>query len=222
MVVGEKSDSRTGRMGVVMRVRTGAAAMALLVLVSGEGSLCAQTASAGYLPDSASPFGPPPAAEPADAAVAMPELAFTPTGAEAADFDKYYAFHRNGTDLDTAFADLVECDGYARGLQSGLNYQQVPYPYAGSMAGAVGGALGSAMAAAIFGSAEKRRLRRVNMRTCMNYKGYDRYGLPKPVWDKFNFEEGLSGVGDDKRYAYLRQQAMVAASGKLQGEALGL
>jgi hypothetical protein len=206
-----------------VKVRVGAA-VALVAIASGETSLQAQQAlaPASSLQDSASPFGPPPAA-PADAVpVAMPELAFTPDGTEAADFDKYYAFHRDATDFDTAFADLAECDGYARGLQSGINYQQVPYPYAGTMAGAVGGALGSAMAMAIFGSAEKRRLRRVNMRTCMNYKGYDRFGLAKSVWDKFNFDEGLSSLGDEKRYRYLRQQAMVASAGKLQGKALGL
>lgn len=178
-----------------------------------------------YLPDSASPFGPIKGDDPAASPVALPDISYTPSAAgapEANDFDKYYAFHRADTDFATAYADIVECDGYARGLQTGMDYQQVPYPYAGTMAGAVGGAIGSAMAMAIFGSAEKRRMRRVNMRTCMNFKGYQRYGLPKPVWERFNFEEGLSGVTPVKRQVYLKQQAMVASSGTLQGKDLGL
>ena len=79
------------------------------------------------------------------------------------------------------------------------------------MAGAVGGAIGNLMVAAIFGSAEKRRMRRINMRTCMAYKGYDRYGLPKALWEKFNFEEGLDGVSADVRKDLLLQQAMLAS-----------
>lgn len=206
-----------------MGVKAGAAVLAVVALVSGEAAAVAQQTSAGavYLTDSASPFTHPPKASDGEP-VKMPALAFTADGTEAADFDKYYAFHRDGTDYETAFADLVECDGYARGLASGFDYQQPSYLYDGTMAGALGGAIGSALVMAIFGSAEKRRMRRVNMRTCMNYKGYDRFGLPKSVWDTFNFEEGLSGMKDEKRYVYLRQQAMVASSGQLQGKALGL
>ncbi|URW76259.1 hypothetical protein M9980_03260 [Sphingomonas donggukensis] len=206
-----------------MRFGGGAAALAVVAMVAAEVPATAQQAASGttYLADSGSPFGAP--GEVGDAAsVTMPELAFKGDGTEAANFDKYYAFHRADTDFSTAFADISECDGYARGLQSGIGYMQTPYPYAGTLGGAIGGALGNAMAVMIFGSAEKRRLRRVNMRTCMNFKGYDRYGLTKDVWDKFNFEEGLSGVDADKRRAFLKQQALVAASGNLQGKALGL
>lgn len=176
-----------------------------------------------YLPDSATPFAPPPALTDAErAAVVMPALAYREGPEDAKTFDKYYYFHRADTDFATAYADIVECDGYARGLQSGIGYMQTPYPYAGTMAGALGGAIGNALAAAIFGSAEKRRLRRINMRTCMHYKGYSRYGLPKSTWEPFNFEEGLSGVSQAERDKLLRQQALVAASGTTQGRELGL
>lgn len=218
------SDSGGIARGLQIVIRVSGAFVAALAIVSIGSQSAAQDMSSGgkSLPDSTSPFGPPPAAEPDDAPVTMPALAFTADGTEAANFDKYFAFHRDGTDYATAFADLVECDGYARGLESGINYQQPIYPYAGTIGGALGGALGSALADAIYGSAAKRRLRRVNMRACMNYKGYDRYGLPKAVWERFNFEEGLSSVRDEKRYVFLRQQAMVASSGRLQGKALGL
>ena len=203
-----------------MRKGGRAAALAVFALMLGETSALAQKVT--YLSDSASPFGPPSADLSDRAGVTMPVLAFKSDGTEAADFDKYYVFRRADTDFATAYADIAECDGYARGLQSGIGYVQTPYPYAGTMAGAVGGAIGSAMAMMIFGSAEKRRLRRVNMRTCMHFKGYQRYGLPKDLWDKFNFEEGLSGVSEEKRQAYLKQQALVASAGTLQGKELGL
>ncbi|MEG3085779.1 hypothetical protein [Sphingomonas sp. PB4P5] len=203
-----------------MRVGGRAAALAVLALVMSEASVSAQ--SVRYLADSTSPFGPPSAELSDTTGVTMPVLAFTSDGTEAADFDKYYVFRRADVDFATAYADIAECDGYARGLQSGIGYTQTPYPYAGTMAGAVGGAIGNVMAMMIFGSAEKRRLRRVNMRTCMHFKGYQRYGLPKDLWDKFNFEEGLSGVSEEKRQAYLKQQALVASSATLQGKELGL
>lgn len=183
----------------------------------------AQAVPGGSPVDSSSPFGP--AVLPADAGaqVAMPELAFTPTPENIENYDKYYVFHRDGADLASAYADIRECDGYASGLRSGIGYMQPAYPYAGTMAGAVGGAVGNALAAAIFGSAEKRRLRRVNMRTCMNFKGYARYGISKDRWKAFNFEEGFSGVPQEERERLLRQQAMVASSAaRPTGEDLGL
>ncbi|WP_010543303.1 hypothetical protein [Sphingomonas elodea] len=174
------------------------------------------------LADSASPFGKPEAAELDPASVKMPELAFTPSPTDAEDFDKYYYFHRDSTDFATAYADLRECDGYASGLSSGIDYTGVPYPYTGTMAGALGGAIGSALAVAIFGSAEKRKARRVNMRLCMFYKGYQRFGLPKSLWTEFNFEEGIGHVGHERRVELLKRQALVAAQATPKGEALGL
>jgi hypothetical protein len=63
----------------------------------------------------------PPAATKATAAVdpasvPMPKLAFTPDAEIERNYFKYFFFHRDGTDFATAYADLQECDGYARGL----------------------------------------------------------------------------------------------------------
>lgn len=162
---------------------------------------------------------PPP---PDQATVKMPELAFTTTPEIEDSFDKYFYFNRAGTNYVEAWSDLIDCDLLASGLSSGVGYQPVYYPYAGTMAGAVGGAIGNAMAAAIFGSAEKRRVRRVNMRRCMHYKGYQRYGLEKELWQKFNFEEGFSMTDAPERSAKLGQQALVAAGPKPMGKELGL
>ncbi|MEI9850449.1 MAG: hypothetical protein WDN24_05830 [Sphingomonas sp.] len=41
----------------------------------------------------------------------------------------------------------------------------------------------------------------------MSFKGYQRYGLPKDVWQEFNFEEGFSDLEEKRRQAFLKQQA---------------
>ena len=155
------------------------------------------------------------------AAIPMPALAFTPDPKFEKDFDKYYYFHRTGTDFKTALADLRDCDGLSRGLASPFGYMDTPYPYAGTLAGAAGGAIANLMVAAIFGSAQVRATRRTNMRRCMNFKGYERYGLPKDMWQKFNFEEGFSSLEEGKRQAFLKQQAKVASGDAPKTEALG-
>jgi hypothetical protein len=159
---------------------------------------------------------------PDPATVVMPKLDFAETEADRADYDKYFYFHRTDTGFEEALADLRECDGMSQGLQSGLQYQQAPYPYAGTMAGAAGGILGNLLAEAIVGSAEKRKLRRVNMRRCMGYKGYARYGLQKDLWQEFHFEEGFSGEEESKRQTMLAQQAKVASGSKPVAGELGI
>ena len=148
---------------------------------------------------------------PDPASVPMPNLAFTPTDEDVRNYEKYFYFHREGNDFGTAYADLQECDAYARGLafrSSGA----VPYvPVAGVLPAAIGGAIGSAVADAVFGSAERRRLRRVTIRTCMGFKGYRTYGLSKALWEEFNFDEGLSQVPEDRRQRLLQMQARAAS-----------
>ena len=90
------------------------------------------------------------------------------------------------------------------------------------LGGVLGGAIGSALADAIYGSAEERRKRRVNMRRCMNFKGYARYGLSKDLWNEFNFEEGNRTVPEQERQGMLAQQAKVASGPKPAGGELGL
>lgn len=188
---------------------------------------CAGSAAWGQstgtvIAESASPFAVAAVSNDDAAGVAMPVLAYTLGADDAQDFDKYFYFHRPQTDFATAHADITECDGYAQGLSSGMGYQQVPYPYAGTLGGVIGGAIGNALANAIFGSGEKRRVRRLNMRQCMHFKGYDRYGLPKSVWETFNFEEGHGSVEPARRALFLKQQALVAATATPTGEVIGL
>jgi hypothetical protein len=157
------------------------------------------------------------------AAVQTPALAFQETPQIAADYDKYFYFHRPDTSFDEAYADITECDALARGARYYVGSGE-PYPgYYGvnyGLGGAIGGAIASAMVDAIFGSAERRKMRRTNMRTCMHYKGYDRYGLDRDQWKIFNFEEGNGPEEPDIRARDLLVQARVAAGPKPQHEAL--
>ena len=58
------------------------------------------------------------------------------------------------------------------------------------------------------------------MRNCMYYKGYDRYGLEKDLWQEFNFEEGNSREEAESRAQKLMMQARVASGPKPEQEAL--
>ena len=162
---------------------------------------------------------PPPTPDPAK--LELPDLRGATTPGDEADFDKYFYFHRADTNFEQALADIRECDGYARGLSSPYGYQDVPYPYAGTLAGAAGGVIGNLMVAMIFGSAELRKARRTNMRRCMNYKGYDRHGLNKDAWQQFHFEEGLRKVDEDERQLMLAKQAKAASLIAPAGRVLG-
>jgi len=151
-------------------------------------------------------------------AVAIPDLAYAPDPAIAADFDKYFFFHRPGTDFSQAYADITECDSLASGINFYMGASDAAVASAmsqyGALAGGIGGALGGLMADAIFGSAERRRIKRINLRNCMFYKGYDRYGLEKGLWQEFHFEEGLNRENAADREAALLKQARVASGPK--------
>jgi hypothetical protein len=183
-------------------------------------SLCLAAALASCA-CSAVAASPAPNSIPDPAKIDLPTLSGPTSADDEGAFDKYFYFHRRETSFEQALADIRECDGYARGLASPYGYQDTPYPYAGTMAGAAGGVIANLLVAAIFGSAELRKARRSNMRRCMNYKGYDRYGLNKDVWQQFNFEEGLSSVRDEDRQRMLTQQAKAASLTTPTGKVLG-
>lgn len=151
------------------------------------------------------------------AQIEVPNLRFEATPEDVDDFEKYFYFHREDTRFDEAYADIIECDS----LASGISYYSgggEPYPgYFASqygLGGAIGGAIGSALADAIFGSAERRKIRRTNLRNCMGFKEYQRYGLSGELWKEFNFEEGHGRKAEDVREAALLQQAKTASGKK--------
>jgi hypothetical protein len=155
------------------------------------------------------------ATAPDQAGVTMPALDFAPTPEIEAEYEKYFYFHRVDTTFGEAYADIKECDALASGANfyGGGNEAAIAGATAqyGALAAGVGGAIGSAMADAIFGSAQRRKMHRINVRNCMNFKDYKRYGLSRDRWTEFNFEEGLGRKKEDVRETALRQQALVAS-----------
>lgn len=157
------------------------------------------------------------------AAIELPTLGFEMRKAKTKDFKKYYYFHRDDTTFDEAFADISECDALSSGLAA---YTDGAEPYPGYYAdqygigGVIGGVLGNILADVIYGSSERRAMRRINMRNCMGFKGYQRYGVPKKLWRTFNFEEGGGREDDAIRESALLQQAKVASGSKPEQEAL--
>lgn len=190
------------------------------VMLTAAAILCAASGQAADDDLSASPFGVVTIAAEEAATLKMPVLEYTATPEDDGNYDKYYYFHRKETDFPAAYADVTECDGYARALASSFKGADVPYPYAGTMAGAAGGVIANAMMAAIFVPGEKRRMRRVNMRQCMGFKGYDRFGLSKELWEAFNFEEGTGAEEEESRIKALKLQALVAATATPSGKVL--
>ena len=180
----------------------------------------AASGGVAHAQQAAAPVSEPPAlVDPFDidpTTITVPDLAFTPTPNDIENYEKYFYFHRADTDFRTAMADIMTCDKFATGLDSGfrgVDTSPALYnPAISPIAGAAGGLLGNLIASAIVGSAEVRKMRRENMRTCMFYLGYDRYGLAKSIWEQFNFEEGLSRENPVDRLRALRQQARVASA----------
>ena len=163
---------------------------------------------------------------PDPAALTMPALAFAETPEAADDFNKYFYFHRAGTSFQDAYRDVRECDALASG--SSIYMGASPGAMAGAMAnygmlaGGVGGAVGGLIADAIFGSALRREQRRTNLRNCMTFKGYGRYGLSRDLWTAFNFEEGLGRKREPVRLRALALQALVASGPTPTTKELGL
>ena len=168
------------------------------------------------------PFATPPAVDPA--AVASPDLQFTPTAEDQEGFEKYFYFHRAGTDFATAYADLNECDSYARAVGPSQKYDPVSSPVwamqqqmitqygmAGAAGGAIGGIIGGIVAAEIAAAAQ-RKMRRQTMLTCMGFKEYQAYGAPKKLWQLFNSDS--PSLKEEWRVQYLQMQAKLASGPK--------
>jgi hypothetical protein len=157
----------------------------------------------------------------------MPELAFVEDQNDRDNYEKYYYFNRPETDFPTALADLRECDAHARGLYRGNFFPNAGQTNAaamqyGALAGAAGGLIAGIMMDAIMGPAQLRGKRRINMRRCMGFKGYARYGLDKDLWEAFNFEEGVGEVPEAERQLMLAGQARVASGPRPSTQELGL
>ena len=217
-------------------LRNSTVALAAALAVGAAPALAQDAGAAAPVSSPAAVAPPPPAVTgtvaapvydlPDPATLTRPKLDFAPTPEITADFDKYFYFHRSDTSFVDAFNDIRECDALASGsnIYMGANDAAVGAAMAqyGVLAGGVGGALGGLMADAIFGSAARRQQRRINLRNCMGFKGYQRYGLSGDLWKEFNFEEGHGRKKEGERNEALEQQALVASGPKPTTKELGL
>lgn len=186
--------------------------------------LCAWPASAADTKDQGDAAGNETVAaekwKPDPATLTMPVLQFTETAGDVGDYDKYYYFHRDDVNFDQAYTDILECDALASGISYYPSVLGPGYVTQYGIGGVIGEALGLALNDAIHGSARRREIRRINMRNCMGFKGYDRYGLKKDLWKEFNFEEGLGREEEASRRLALAVQALVASGPKPKAKVL--
>lgn len=154
--------------------------------------------------------------QPDPANVSLPQTSFTETPDTVKNYDKYFYFHREGTGFSEAFADLRECDARARGIWNGKATREEgggASPY---------GLVGDLAVTLIFGPAQDRLFRRANLRRCMFYKGYARYGLPKEQWEAFNLQKIAKDSPERDIQVSLARQARVASGPSPAKRALGL
>ena len=153
---------------------------------------------------------------PDPASVPVPDLSFAESEKDIRDYDKYFYFYRADTAFPEALRDIRECDARARKIWHGEaadKQDYTPNPY---------GLVGAAAQALIFGPAQDRLFRRANLRRCMFFKGYSRYGLAKPNWEAFNFERVNRDTTESGIQAMLVRQALVASGPAPRAKALGL
>lgn len=209
-------------------------ASATLLALAPTGAGAQEIASPSVTPAPVQAAPPVTAPRPANAAeeipnpskLTMPRLEFAPSAADEDDFNKYFYFHRDDTSFEEAYADIRECDALASGssiyMGADAGSQAAAMTQYGLLPGAVGGAIASVAMDAIFGSAARREQRRVNIRNCMGFKQYHRYGLSRDLWTGFNFEEGLGRKREPVRLQALAIQALVASGPKPHTKDLGL
>lgn len=154
--------------------------------------------------------------QPDPASLAPQDMAFAETPAMVKDYDKYFYFHRQSTSFVEALTDLRECDARARGIWQGKTARNET---AGGMAYGLVGGLANAL---IFVPAQDRLFRRANLRRCMFFKGYARYGLPKALWEAFNLQHIEAATPERDIQMSLARQALVASGPRPASRVLGL
>lgn len=207
----------------MMGITRVAACLAAIIAVCGP-ALAQETQSrdTASAPETADPFA---VADPA--AVAVPNMAFAETPKIRSKYDQFFYFHRTETSFAEAYADIRECDRLARRPLERSNKWPDPVTVYGpnqyTLGGVVGGALGNLLvgelAIAARTRAERKRLRRVNMRLCMAYKGYQRFGTSEPIWREIDFE-GDRNPSLARRHALFARQAVLASGPRPLSEAL--
>jgi hypothetical protein len=153
--------------------------------------------------------------QPDPSSVSSPATSFAETPLTIKNYDKYFYFYREGVRFSEALSDLRECDSRSRGIWSGRSNSE----YKGSSGYGLAADLAVTL---IFGPAQDRAVRRANMRRCMFYKGYERYGLPKEQWEAFNLQRIVNDTPERDVQISLARQALLASGPLPATQALGL
>lgn len=153
-------------------------------------------------------------AEPSAVGLEMPDLSFTETPEIVNGYDKFFYFHRENTTFLEAYNDLRECDALANGssIYMGDLATTDPGYMAGQygIGGVIGEAVGMILVDAIFGASQRRKEKRIKIRNCMGFKDYQRYGLPKGLWQKLNAKPKKDDPKQTPDYS-LRLRALLAS-----------
>jgi len=122
------------------------------------------------------------------------DLVFEADEKHTEEFHKYFFFHKEGVSYDQALNDIGACNVYQKGavgsegeivpivprfgsLSETSSYK--PYVYNENSGGLVGAVIGDIVGGPIL---QKNRAQRY--RKCMEYSGYDRYGISKDKWKR--------------------------------------
>ncbi|HEX8062983.1 MAG TPA: hypothetical protein VF535_07180 [Allosphingosinicella sp.] len=138
-------------------------------------------------------------------------LAYRPAAEET--FARHFFFHRPGVPLDEASADLVECRTYADDAmlwpREPRSLPPDPKTLPPNVSGGPMGPLVGGLAFSLVAGGERAKIASANLRKCMGFKGYDRYGLPDPLWKQLN-----SGTPDQVLLRLARLASGPAPSGR--------
>jgi hypothetical protein len=133
--------------------------------------------------------------------VVVPDLTLAAGFNDADAFDSYFYFHKPGVRYADALADLTECTGYSASLAPmapvppfapiGIDIAPPGHLQIYLNAFVMYGLVGVAILSIVQDNMASGNARG-NLRLCMSYKGYQRYGLTRALWKVVN--AGPDGV----------------------------
>jgi hypothetical protein len=140
---------------------------------------------------------------------------------DAAGFETYFYFHKQAVGYPTALADIRECDSYSAALQPMMALPAfvpiggAPRPDETTRKALVNvwfawGPVGLGIVAIAMDDV-RAGAQRANIRRCMGFRGYQRYGTSRSAWKE------LSKDGDEQFEAKL---ALIASGPLPQSKAL--
>ncbi len=150
-------------------------------------ALACCAATAAFAGDAATPDPP---------KVTLPNLDAPLDAHDAAGFETYFYFHKQGVDYPTALADIQECDSYSSALRpmtalpAFVPMGGAPRPDETTRKALVNvwfawGPVGLGIVAIALDNV-RSAAQRANIRRCMGFRGYQRYGTSRSAWKELN------------------------------------